>query len=127
MIDHVTLQVADVTASRAFYEPLLGALHVAVVFESDGAVGFTGTRAGQSGSFWLIPAERPADRELHLAFAAPDRAHVRAFHAAAVGIDAEILNAPRVFPEYHPDYYGAFVRDPDGHNVEAVCHLPEAD
>jgi len=127
MIDHVTLQVADVAVSRAFYEPLLGALHIVVVFEDDGAVGFTGTGDAQSGSFWLIPAERPEDRELHLAFSAPDRAHVRAFHAAALDAGAEILNAPRIFPEYHPDYYGAFVRDPDGHNIEAVCHLPEPD
>jgi catechol 2,3-dioxygenase-like lactoylglutathione lyase family enzyme len=125
MIDHVTLQVADVATSRTFYEPLLGALHVAVVFEDDGAVGFAGAREGLPGSFWLIPTERRADRELHLAFSAPDRAHVRAFHAAAVRLGAEILNAPRVFPEYHPYYYGTFVRDPDGHNIEAVCHLPE--
>jgi catechol 2,3-dioxygenase-like lactoylglutathione lyase family enzyme len=126
MIDHVTLQVADVATSRAFYEPLLASLHSAVVLEEDGAVGFMGREPGSSGSFWLIPAERPADRELHLAFSAPDRAHVRAFHAAALEIGAEILNAPRLFPEYHPDYYGTFVRDPDGHNVEAVSHRHEA-
>ena len=127
MIDHVTLQVADVAVSRAFYEPLLAALSTAVVFDDDGAVGFIGSREGFSGSFWLIPAERSADRELHIAFTAPDRAHVRAFHTAALGISAEILNAPRLFPEYHPDYYGTFVRDPDGHNVEAVCHRHEPD
>jgi catechol 2,3-dioxygenase-like lactoylglutathione lyase family enzyme len=125
MIDHITLQVADVAASRAFYEPLLGALHTAVVFEDDGAVGFTGTEEDSSGSFWLIPAERSADRELHIAFTARDRAEVRAFHSAALEIGAEILNAPRLFPEYHADYYGTFVRDPDGHNVEAVCHRAE--
>ena len=61
-------------------------------------------------------------RESHIAFTAPDRAAVRAFFDAAVAPGAEVLHEPRVWPEYHPNYYGAFVRDPDGNNVEAVCH-----
>ena len=61
----------------------------------------------------------------HIAFEAADRATVRAFFQAAKAAGAEVLHEPRVFPEYHPNYYGAFVRDPDGNNVEAVCHLPE--
>ncbi|MGA2209960.1 MAG: VOC family protein [Acidimicrobiales bacterium] len=122
MIDHVTLQVADVAVSRQFYEPLLATLGARVEGGDDGWVGFFGA---EGGSFWLIPAERPDDRELHVAFSAVDRAHVRDFHAAALGIGAEILHAPRLFPEYHDAYYGTFVRDPDGHNIEAVCHLPE--
>jgi catechol 2,3-dioxygenase-like lactoylglutathione lyase family enzyme len=121
MIDHVTLQVSDVAASHAFYRVLLAPLGVSVGYEGDDAVGYF----GEGGSFWLIPAERDEDRELHIAFAAPDREHVRAFHQAAVGFGAEVLHEPRVFPEYHEHYYGAFVRDPDGHNVEAVCHTPE--
>ena len=64
------------------------------------------------------------NREVHIAFVAPDRAAVRAFFAAAVATGAQVLHEPRVWPEYHPDYYGAFVRDPDGNNVEAVCHAP---
>ena len=64
-------------------------------------------------------------RESHIAFTAPDRAAVRAFFQAAVGAGAEVLHEPRVWPQYHPNYYGAFVRDPDGNNVEAVCHAPE--
>jgi catechol 2,3-dioxygenase-like lactoylglutathione lyase family enzyme len=64
-------------------------------------------------------------RESHLAFEAPSRAAVRAFFAAAVGTGAEVLYEPRLWPEYHASYYGVFVRDPDGNNVEAVCHLPE--
>jgi catechol 2,3-dioxygenase-like lactoylglutathione lyase family enzyme len=72
----------------------------------------------------LAPARRDQDRELHIAFRAADRDAVRAFHAAAVGIGAEILHAPRAFPEYHQDYFATFVRDPDGHNIEAVCHAP---
>ena len=63
--------------------------------------------------------------EAHIAFEAPDRATVRAFFDAAVAAGAEVLHEPRVWPEYHPNYYGAFVRDPDGNNVEAVCHQPE--
>ena len=65
------------------------------------------------------------NREVHIAFEADDRASVRAFFEAAVNRGAEVLHEPRVWPEYHPDYYGAFVRDPDGNNVEAVCHRPE--
>ncbi len=64
-------------------------------------------------------------RETHFAFRAPDRAAVRAFFEAAVGTGAEVLHEPQVWPQYHPNYYGAFVRDPDGNNVEAVCHSPE--
>jgi catechol 2,3-dioxygenase-like lactoylglutathione lyase family enzyme len=122
VIDHVTLQVSDVAASRRFYEPVLATLGATVEDSGGGWVGFFGA---DSGSFWLIPAERAGDRELHLAFTAPDRAHVRAFHDAAVEIGAEVLHAPRIFPEYHDAYYGTFVRDPDGHNIEAVCHIPE--
>ena len=64
-------------------------------------------------------------RESHIAFTAPDRAGVRAFFQAATALGADMLHEPRLWPEYHPDYYGAFVRDPDGNNVEAVCHVPE--
>lgn len=121
MIDHVGIQCADVPTSRPFYEALLAPLGVSVGMEpAPDVVGFFGPQL--PGSFWLGPAERGETRELHLAFRAATRAQVRAFHDAAVGLGAEILHAPRVFPEYHPAYYGVFVRDPDGHNVEAVCH-----
>jgi catechol 2,3-dioxygenase-like lactoylglutathione lyase family enzyme len=122
MIDHVTLQVSDVAASRVFYEAVLAPVGGQVAMADEVSVGFFGAT---SGSFWLIPAERSHDRELHLAFSAANRAEVRAFHEAALAIGAESLHEPRLFPEYHEHYYGAFVRDPDGHNVEAVCHLPE--
>ena len=76
--------------------------------------------------FWLGPHNTGEGfRETHLALTAADRAAVRAFFDAAVGAGAEVLHEPRVWPEYHPNYYGAFVRDPDGNNVEAVCHQPE--
>ena len=77
-------------------------------------------------TFWIGPwATGDGFRESHLAFHAPDRAAVDAFLAAARGVGAEVLHEARVWPEYHPGYYGAFVRDPDGNNVEAVCHTPE--
>jgi catechol 2,3-dioxygenase-like lactoylglutathione lyase family enzyme len=119
MIDHVTLQVTDVPTSRSFYEAVLPPLGIGTAANDGPAVGFFGP---EPGSFWLCPAQRDDDRELHIAFRAKDRAAVRAFHDAAVAAGAEILHAPRVFPEYHENYFGSFVRDPDGHNIEAVCH-----
>ena len=73
----------------------------------------------------MTPCTGDGFRESHLAFTAPDRATVRAFFDAAVAAGAEVLHAPRVWPEYHASYYGAFVRDPDGNNVEVVSHRPE--
>ena len=76
--------------------------------------------------FWIgRQATGEGFRESHIAFSAPDRASVQAFFDAAVARGAEVLHAPRLWPEYHASYYGAFVRDPDGNNVEAVCHRPE--
>jgi catechol 2,3-dioxygenase-like lactoylglutathione lyase family enzyme len=124
MIDHITLQVSDVPVSRAFYETVLEPLGIAPGATDGTAVGFFGP---EPGSFWLCPAQRAEDREVHIAFRASCRDAVRAFHEAAVGAGAEVLHAPRLFPEYHDDYYGAFVRDPDGHNIEAVCHEPGTD
>jgi predicted lactoylglutathione lyase len=76
--------------------------------------------------FWIGPqASGEGFRESHIAFTAASRAAVRAFFEAAVAAGAEVLHEPRVWPEYHPSYYGAFVRDPDGNNTEAVCHAAE--
>ena len=76
-------------------------------------------------SFWIGPNNTGQGfRESHIAFSAPSRAAVDAFFEAASAHGAEALHPPRLWPEYHPNYYGAFVRDPDGNNVEAVCHLP---
>jgi catechol 2,3-dioxygenase-like lactoylglutathione lyase family enzyme len=119
VLDHVSLQVQDVPASRAFYEAVLAPLGITAAHTDGAAIGFFGE---QPGSFWIAPAERGPDRELHIAFRASSREQVRAFHRAALAIGAEILHEPRVFPEYHPNYFGAFIRDPDGHNIEAVCH-----
>ena len=124
MIDHLGVQVADVSASLGFYltvfEPI--GLREAMRFPAGDSfvVGLSG-RDGVPG-FWLSPAQRDEARELHVAFAAASRAEVDAVHQAALGAGAEVLHAPREFPEYHPGYYGVFLRDPDGHNVEAVHH-----
>lgn len=124
MLDHVGVQVADVAASVAFYTRVFGPLGIreSVRFPAGDSfvVGFAGPDGGPA--FWLSAAAGPEARELHVAFRAPDRAAVDAVHEAAVAAGAEVLHAPREWPEYHPGYYGVFLRDPDGHNVEAVHH-----
>lgn len=124
MIDHFGIQVADVDASVAFYLRVFSPLGFQEAMRypvgTSAAVGL----AGPDGfpHFWVSPAFGDETREIHAGFIAPDRAAVDAVHAAAVEAGAEILHAPREFPEYHPGYYGTFLRDLDGHNVEAVCH-----
>ena len=123
MLDHLGIQCADTGASAAFYDIVLATLGGTRVMDFGDVIGFGVPPAPD---FWISP--RTCDggfRESHIAFNAPDRSAVRAFFEAAVSIGAEVLHEPRVFPEYHPDYFGAFVRDPDGNNVEAVYHLPE--
>ena len=119
MLDHVSIQRADVVVSGAFYDTVLGALGGRRVMDFGDTIGY-GT---DFPTFWLGP-HRTGDgfRESHLAFQAPDRDAVQAFFDAAVAAGAEVLHEPRVWPEYHPGYFGAFVRDPDGNNVEAVHH-----
>ena len=124
MIDHVSVQCADVDASRAFYDAVLAPLGGGREMEFGDVVGYG--LAGKP-SFWIGPlASSAPNREVHLAFVAADREAVRAFSEAAVASGAEVLHEPRVWPEYHANYYGAFVRDPDGNNVEAVCHSAES-
>ena len=119
MIDHVGINCADLEAAKAFYDRVLGVLGHRRLMDFGEAVGY-----GDEGpEFWLSTMpETPPNRELHLAFRAPDADAVRAFHAAALAAGAESLHEPRLWPEYHERYFGAFVRDPDGNNVEAVCH-----
>ena len=123
MLDHLSIQCADVVAAAAFYDTVLAPLGGGRLLELGAVSGFG---VGGKPSVWIGPlADDVPNREVHIAFVAPDRAAVRGFFAAAVGAGAEVLHEPRVWPEYHPHYYGAFVRDPDGNNVEAVCHTPE--
>jgi catechol 2,3-dioxygenase-like lactoylglutathione lyase family enzyme len=122
MIDHVSIQCADVAASSAFYDTVLAPLGGRRVMEFGDVIGY-GT---EFPDFWLGPHNTGEGfRESHLAFQAADRGAVQEFFDAAVAAGAEVLHEPRVWPEYHPTYFGAFVRDPDGNNVEAVCHRPE--
>ena len=120
MLDHVAMQCADMGASAAFYDAVLAPLGVGRLMDFGEVIGY-----GTPGSdmFW-IGRQTTGDgfRESHIAFTASDRAAVRAFFDAAVSAGAEVLHQPRVWPEYHENYFGAFVRDPDGNNVEAVCH-----
>lgn len=124
MLDHLAIQCGDVSASAAFYDTVLAPLGGERVLDFEEVIGYG---VGQKPDFWLGPRSTGEGfRESHIAFSAPDRAAVRAFFDAATGVGAEVLHEPRVWPEYHPAYYGAFVRDPDGNNVEAVCHAPVA-
>jgi catechol 2,3-dioxygenase-like lactoylglutathione lyase family enzyme len=119
ILDHIAIGVSDLAASKAFYEQALTPLGISIVLEFPGAVGLGRDRKPE---FWLRPgggAER-----VHVAFRSPDRATVDAFYAAALAAGGTDNGAPGVREIYHPGYYGAFVLDPDGHNVEAVCHDP---
>ena len=124
MLDHLGIQCADVAAAASFYDAVLAPLGAKRMMSFGDVHGYG---AGKP-DFWIGPLNAGANTswEAHIAFAAPDRATVRAFFDAAVATGAEVLHEPRVWPEYHEHYYGAFVRDPDGNNVEAVCHGPEA-
>lgn len=125
MIDHIGMQCTDLAASTAFYEAALAPLGGVKMLDYGVAIGFG---VPPMPDFWISVFDSGEGfRESHIAFQAADRVAVRAFFAAAVATGAEVLHEPRVWPEYHDDYYGAFVRDPDGNNVEAVCHLPDTD
>ena len=125
MLDHVNLNVSDVGRSRAFYERALAPLGYAPEWEPiPGVVGFARDAGGyRKPDFWINGLRQPVS-VLHVAFAAPDRATVDAFYEAAMAAGATDNGGPGVREIYHPHYYGAFVLDPDGNNVEAVCHLP---
>jgi len=120
VIDHIILGVDDFEASRAFYEQALAPLGLEVVMAMPNGAGF-----GKDGKpvFWI--AERPGSGPVHVAFTSPDRATVEAFFDAALAAGGRDNGPPGIRAHYHPTYYGAFVYDPDGNNIEAVCHLPE--
>ena len=123
MLDHLGIQCADPGATAAFYDAVLAPLGAARLMQFGDIIGYG---VAPKPDFWISPHEGGSGfRESHIAFVAADRAAVRAFFDAAVATGAEVLHEPRVWPEYHADYYGAFVRDPDGNNVEAVSHVPE--
>ena len=122
MMDHVGIQADDLALARRFYDAVLAPLGAARIMEpAPGVVGYGGSDGKPD--FWVSPLDEGGDnRPVHVAFHAADRAAVDAFVAAARSFGTEVLHEPRLWPEYHPGYYGGFVRDPDGNNVEAVCH-----
>jgi len=123
MLDHLSIQCADVATSAAFFDTVLATIGGQRIMDFGEVIGYG---VPPMPDFWIGPRQTGEGfRESHIAFRALDRAAVRAFFDAAVSAGAEALHEPRVWPEYHPNYYGAFVRDPDGNNVEAVCHSPE--
>ena len=126
MIDHISLGVSDLVASGAFYDAALAPLGYARVLEK--GIGFAyGPGPGREGMmFWIVQpdAEVAPSRGSHVGFAAGDRAEVDAFHAAAMSAGVRDNGAPGLRPEYSDGYYGAFVLDPDGHKIEALCRIP---
>ncbi|OBA75343.1 glyoxalase [Mycobacterium sp. 1554424.7] len=124
MIDHFGINCANYANSQQFYDTVLGVLGYSRQMDFGRAIGY-----GRDGkpTFWISDgAGMGPAREIHVAFAAAGEDAVRAFHDAAVGLGYESLHEPRLWPEYHSavlgGYFGAFVRDPDGNNVEAVWH-----
>jgi catechol 2,3-dioxygenase-like lactoylglutathione lyase family enzyme len=127
VLDHVTLIVSDYARSKVFYERALAPLGIKVIMEFGKGCGFG---QGQKPEFWIGagPASfhRPEHLRVitptHVAFTARSRAEVEAFHSAALAAGGSDFGAPGLRPQYHPGYYGAFVLDPDGHDIEAVFH-----
>ncbi|HEU4515918.1 MAG TPA: VOC family protein [Steroidobacteraceae bacterium] len=128
MIDHVGFPVSDYARAKAFYAAALAPLGYGLVMEATAAENPSGAAAagfGRDGKpdFW-IGAEGKLGKPIHVAIVADDRAQVDAFHRAALAAGGTDNGAPGIRAQYHPNYYAAFVRDRDGHNVEAVCHRP---
>lgn len=130
MIDHLGFKVTDITRSRSFYDAVLASLGYGLVMEvtpqmtGDGST-HLGYGAGGKPDFWIGTGGAPTTSGLHVALVAKTRAAVDAFYRAALAAGAKDNGAPGLRPHYHANYYGAFVLDPDGHNIEAVCHAPE--
>jgi catechol 2,3-dioxygenase-like lactoylglutathione lyase family enzyme len=133
MIDHTGVVVSDFATSKQFYSSALEAIGLRLLMEFPASVtggtdvaGFGAPESlaqGESPEFWLARGA-PGSCPLHVAFRVPSRALVEAFHKAALAAGGKDNGAPGLRPQYHPNYYGAFVLDPDGNNIEAVCHTP---
>jgi catechol 2,3-dioxygenase-like lactoylglutathione lyase family enzyme len=127
MLDHIGIPVSDYGRSRSFYARALAPLGYSLLMEVDQDVEKSHRAAGFGANgkpdFW-IGGEGGLNRPVHIAITANDRAAVDAFYRAAIGAGGKDNGAPGLRPRYHPNYYGAFVFDPDGHNIEAVCHAP---
>jgi catechol 2,3-dioxygenase-like lactoylglutathione lyase family enzyme len=130
MLDHVGLQVSGYERSRDFYRkvlaPLGGVLVMEVTAEQTGDGAHAGFGIDGKPTFWIGTSQHGSPvGPVHIAFTASNRSIVDAFYDAAIAAGAKDNGAPGIRPHYHEHYYGAFVLDPDGHNIEAVCHVPE--
>lgn len=131
MLDHMTFRVADIGRTRSFYSAALAPLGYALKYDQNhDGVQVLGFGVGDAIDTWFVDGPSPwggppVTSGCHLAWRAPNRAAVDAFHAAALAAGGRDNGAPGLRPHYHPHYYGAFVIDADGNNVEAVCHDPD--
>ncbi|MBI4598613.1 VOC family protein [Candidatus Uhrbacteria bacterium] len=127
MFDHVGIRVSDYQAARAFYEKVLAVFGYKVVYEMPSMPTFCGFGADKP-MFWISQAHEAghASQGVHVGFAAKDQAEVQAFYAAGLAVGGKDNGQPGPRPDYGPTYYGGFVLDLDGNNVEAVCHVPQA-
>ena len=129
ILDHVGFGVSDYERAKRFYGEALAPLGIALIMEvgpgeTEDGVSACGFGRGRKPEFW-IGSDGKVSPPVHVAFTATTRAEVRAFHEAALRAGGTDNGGPGLRPHYHPTYYAAFVRDPDGHNIEAVCHAPE--
>lgn len=128
MLDHMGITVTDFNRSKTFYERTLLPLSIVLLMEANAEQTGGGAHAGFGAEgkpfFWIGDGGRPAG-PVHIAFAAASRAEVDAFHRAGLAAGGKDNGGPGLRPHYHANYYGAFLLDPDGNNIEAVCHQPE--
>lgn len=124
-LDHVAISTADYRKSLAFYEAALAPLGITVMMRFEGDDGNTAGLGSDTPFLWIGDGGKLGGGRFHLALSAPNRAAVDAFYAAAIKAGGTDNGAPGLRPHYHENYYAAFVFDPDGHNLEAVCHVPE--
>lgn len=129
MLDHVSIAVTDIARAARFYDAVMGALCVPCVWREEAAIGYGPRNGPDDDAHTYLTIRRgaaAADPACHWCFRAADRAAVRAFHAAGLTAGGADDGAPGLRPHYHSAYYAAFLRDPDGNRIEAVCHRDEA-
>jgi len=124
-IDHISISTADYATSLAFYEAALAPLGMRVQARFEGAEGNVAGLGADTPVLWIGDGGKLTGGRVHIALSAPNRAAVDGFHAAALAAGGKDNGGPGIRAHYHPNYYAAFVFDPDGNNIEAVCHVPE--